>query len=727
MTMTLARRPTDSPMPNAVSPARISVELTQNRSGCFCSKKPSKASTPHPHHLHPRTARAAVTCSDYLFSVCVAPPLTTWTVTFPVGKCRFSSSEDLPGCLLPMCGVRPVGWRSVRLPQGSWKALVGSGLFGAAGGSVLYLGFAHNLPLTFDLKLAVGFAFVGVCIVGGILSSSFRCTILLTLPSILGSRGRSYLMVMIVMILYRGPISNMERNAEAAALSLSCNLDLQVQHSRVLWRLAARPFLLVAKQLMVLPGLCNGPIFVFSSQTDKVEFESESLDINKKFQNIRDEVLLQYGYDPIHPKPGGAARKNSTQEQFASNTRRRCDGVVDEGIRRCAGWFRQKWSECMKAIPVPIINHILCISMKFDFLCDVMRIMTPWCREQIPVERNFGQLYDRLNISMDHLSREFRTQVIVQYLRSYRTNISFDNVYITSYFRRIDERRRLAVPSHPPLHHHHSDEGSLTLPLSSQGKQSLLPLRKSERKRFIAPMSPKINSEELTQVVTGTAAASITAETARCHHPHPHHQLVLFVCLQASGGFQVLAISLLAVLLLAIDFSLFHVLDIISRHTFTEFNITSSHHINISVGGDTMMARLLRTTISGFNSSSQTNVQSDNRACMSPPSRLPFEVYVKCVGGVLVVALFSCVQVYTNRLRHVIAAFYNPKREKKRVLFLYNLQLHRRLSSPKWRTHMRRGRSAGTMFQHLTRWGRRLLRHPRQDASDQKETHYASS
>ncbi|XP_016518931.1 DC-STAMP domain-containing protein 1 isoform X2 [Poecilia formosa] len=556
-----------------------------------------------------------------------------------------------------------MGWRSVQLPEGSRKALVVRGLFGAAGGSVLYLGCAHNLPLTFDLKLAVGFAFVGVCIVGGILSSSFRCTILLTLPSILGSRGRSYLMVMIVMILYRGPISNMERNAEAAALSLSCNLDLQVQHSRVLWRLAARPFLLVAKQLM----------------KDKVEFESDSLDISKKFQNIRDEVLLQYGYDPIQQKPGGAAQGNSTQEQFASNTRRRCD------------------------------------------------VMTPWCREQIPVERNFGQLYDRLNVSMDRLSREFRTEVMVQeeqqqsvldgvpldrvfteavresfqrltkrmdqgvkvlqmllsftfvtvfiqavqYLRSYRTNISFDNVYITSYFRRIDERRRRA------------------------GKHFLLPLRKSERKRFIAPMSLKINSDELTQV--------------------------------ASGGFQVLAISLLSVLLLAIDFSLFHILDIISRHTFTQFNITSSHHIDISVGGDTMMARLLRTTISGFNSSSETNVQSDNRACMSPPSRLPFEAYASCVGCVLVVALFSCVQVYTNRLRRVIAAFYNPKREKTRVLFLYNLQLHRRLSSPKRRTHISRGRRTGTMFQRLTRWGRRLLRHPRQDASDQEETHYASS
>uniref|UniRef100_A0A3B3UGQ3 Uncharacterized protein n=1 Tax=Poecilia latipinna TaxID=48699 RepID=A0A3B3UGQ3_9TELE len=107
----------------------------------------------------------------------------------------------------------------------------------------------------------------GVCIVGGILSSSFRCTILLTLPSILGSRGRSYLMLRTCDFLRcpiypsAGPISNMERNAEAAALSLSCNLDLQVQHSRVLWRLAARPFLLVAKQLMVRWGVAMTAVY----------------------------------------------------------------------------------------------------------------------------------------------------------------------------------------------------------------------------------------------------------------------------------------------------------------------------------------------------------------------------------------------------------------------------------------------------------------------------------
>lgn len=40
--------------------------------------------------------------------------------------------------------------------------------------------------------------------------------------------------------------------------------------------------------------------------------------------------------------------------------------------------------------------------------------MTPWCRENIPVEGNFGQLFDRLNVSVDLLSREFSTELAVE-------------------------------------------------------------------------------------------------------------------------------------------------------------------------------------------------------------------------------------------------------------------------------------------------------------------------
>lgn len=48
-----------------------------------------------------------------------------------------------------------------------------------------------------------------------------------------------------------GPVANMQRNMESVALSLSCNLDLQVNHSRLLWRQAVTPAVLITQALMV--------------------------------------------------------------------------------------------------------------------------------------------------------------------------------------------------------------------------------------------------------------------------------------------------------------------------------------------------------------------------------------------------------------------------------------------------------------------------------------------
>jgi hypothetical protein len=43
-----------------------------------------------------------------------------------------------------------------------------------------------------------------------------------------------------------------------------------------------------------------------------------------------------------------------------------------------------------------------------------LSVMKPWCREDIPVEGNFGQTFDKLNFSIDALSREFSTNVVLQ-------------------------------------------------------------------------------------------------------------------------------------------------------------------------------------------------------------------------------------------------------------------------------------------------------------------------
>lgn len=46
-------------------------------------------------------------------------------------------------------------------------------------------------------------------------------------------------------------MANIQHNVQEASLSLSCNLDLQVAHSRLLWKETFRPVLLVAQALMV--------------------------------------------------------------------------------------------------------------------------------------------------------------------------------------------------------------------------------------------------------------------------------------------------------------------------------------------------------------------------------------------------------------------------------------------------------------------------------------------
>ncbi|XP_019896845.1 E3 ubiquitin-protein ligase DCST1 [Esox lucius] len=365
-------------------------------------------------------------------------------------------------------------------------------LFGAVSGAGLFLGLFHNVPMNSVNRLLAGYAFVAVCILGGAFSSQFRCSVLLMFPSILGSRGRAYLMLFVVYGLYSGPISNIHRNVQDVSFSMGCNIELQIKHSKVMWKVVMDPFMQVMQNIVVSLMLLLG-------QEDNKEFTKEASSVSRKFQSIRDEVMGQYGYDTLEQGPVTA--KNSTQELYAAKTLMRCDYVVEQGIERCREWFDVKWQDCMEAIQAPVINHILCVSMRFHFLCDIMRVMTPWCREEIPVEGNFGQTFDKLNFSIDTLSREFSTTVVLQepeqqsvfgvtvlqeefterlskafqetkvildkilvfiqlllsftfitifttafgYVRQYNKDIRFDNIYITTYFRQIDARRKRAV------------------------------------------------------------------------------------------------------------------------------------------------------------------------------------------------------------------------------------------------------------------------------------------
>ncbi|KAK3551142.1 hypothetical protein QTP70_013907, partial [Hemibagrus guttatus] len=549
------------------------------------------------------------------------------------------------------------------------RLLIGAA-FGAISGIALFLGLLYNISLSPFHRVIAGYVFIALCVLGGMLSSYFRCSVLLMFPSILGSRGQAYVMLFIIQCLYQGPISNIQHNVQDVVFSMGCNIDLQIGHSKIMWRTVSEPYFQVLQEIVA----------------DSVQLQREAQNVSREFEGIKNEVMGQYGYDSLGQNL--TTTGNSTQEQYTAKTMMRCEYVVKKGIDRCIEWFSDTWLKCIDTIKSPIINHFLCVPMKFDFLCNVMRVMTPWCKEQIPVEGNFGQTYDKLSSSISKLSEQFTTNVVLKkiedqpmfgvtvlqdefrkeltrtfkekrntveqilgiihillsfmfitvfislslflklprafgYARQYTRDIHFDNVYITTYFRQIDQRRKRG------------------------GKRYLLPLKKAEKSSFIEPWSLKIHSHELQPVTTSLLQVV---------------SLALFVCV-----------------LLATDRVLYHIFDIIRRHTFIEHSFTSRHDINIDIKGESMLAKLLRKTVGAFNTSSNIDLQSSNWQCLPQPHALSQADYLWSTLPVLLMGLMCCLQVYTNRLRRVITTFYFPKREKKRILFLYNLQMQRRI------------------------------------------------
>ncbi|NXC04066.1 DCST1 ligase, partial [Orthonyx spaldingii] len=208
-------------------------------------------------------------------------------------------------------------------------------------------------------------------------------------------------------------------------------------------------------------------------------------------------------------------------------------------------------------------------------------------------------------------------------------------------------------------------------------KRTLLPLLREEASSFIFPCHPAVQRPELQYMVM---------ELLRCI---PLLLFLLFVC--------------------GLDHFIFSILSIIQHHSFVQYSYQTSHHLTVNVMGTSLMAQLLRGTIGALNTSFDTQVETSTLACLPQPSGMTRQQYLNTCLPVGALALLCLAQVYPFRLRRAIAAFCFPKREKARVLFLYNKLLRQRKNL----LGLQRGRIARQARQppglgtRLVRWCRR--------------------
>ncbi|XP_045312055.1 E3 ubiquitin-protein ligase DCST1 isoform X3 [Leopardus geoffroyi] len=533
-----------------------------------------------------------------------------------------------------------------------------------------------------DQKVVTLYSLVGLGAVGWGTSPHIRCASLLLVPKMLGKEGRLFVLGYALAAIYEGPAANLRHNLNEVVASLGCTVELQINNTRAAWRVSTAPLRAVFKGLL----------------GSKVSLKAETQNLSKAFEDLDAQVNSEMGYSPEDAEsPEGTARgvgthrappsgrRLSTQKMYELKTRLRCSYVVDQAMLSCRRWFDRKHERCMERVWVPLLSHLLCLPMKFKFFCSIARAMEVWCRSRIPVEGNFGQTYDSLNQSVrdldgefsatidlkeekqvavlglntswEHVSAELRDLVRRQeaqlgwtlgllrvllsctfllvlhasfsYVDSYNGDIRFDNIYISTYFCQIDERRK------------------------KLGKRTLLPLRRAEEKTVIFPCSPFMQASEMRNVVRELA--------------------------------ETLPVLLLLLVLCGLDWALYSVFNTIRHHSFLQYTFRSSHKLEVKVGGDSMLARLLRKTIGALNTSSETTVDSSNMRCLPQPVSLNPRAYVRAALPVGLLLCLCLLQAFGYRLRRVIAAFYFPKREKKRVLFLYNDLLRKRAAFTKLR------------------------------------------
>ncbi|XP_031760434.1 E3 ubiquitin-protein ligase DCST1 [Xenopus tropicalis] len=522
--------------------------------------------------------------------------------------------------------------------------------------------------------------FIGAAIFsfGWAMSSYIRCSTLMILLLILTQRTGALTTAIAMKAITGGPVPNLMQNVEALVMSFECTGEMTLNHTKMMYTSMMEPVKKIFDQLLKRSS----------------NLTNDTKEITDDFKEIEEEVKSTEGYDNVREQElireeteRNKTLKINTQKKFSLKTFLRCESLFEMGIGKCHEWFDKKYDDCMQTIMLPVLNHALCWPMKLKFVCGALNWFLPMCKKHLRIDPKFGDVYDNISEAIGTFKQNvtinvqitFRNKTLfdttlknvkknvtetvegtetlsqkgvkllklvlsllfLQYFRNafgyvskYNSDLRHDNMYITTYFREIDARRR------------------------KKGKRHLLPLKKGERADLIFPLKFALQGPEMKALV-GAMIKSVP---------------LIAICL----------------LIFALDLGVQNMMDITNKHSHIEFNFASisellstlrnahlffpavKHNLEVIVGGTGFLARFLRNTIGNINTSSNALHVTDNTVCLPQPIRLTAEQYIGTCLLLAVTLILPVFKVYTSRLRRVLAAYFFPKTEKRRILHLYN-------------------------------------------------------
>ncbi|XP_014253889.1 E3 ubiquitin-protein ligase DCST1-like isoform X1 [Cimex lectularius] len=545
------------------------------------------------------------------------------------------------------------------------------------------------LSITFGVFLSLGCA----------TSSQLRCITLLTFPSMCGKGGRGMLRAFLIAYLLAGPLANLMRNGKEIIRSFGCTSSMTYRINKLKHDLIYTPFY---KTLMNLKGDMNEvqdamvslnavvePLtheFRDEDEIGNLKEDNDYMDDLQKNQRRSVSIDNKYSLRKTRKNEDGIVSHEKIEEEYYRKLEYRCESIYTAAEANCRKIFDTSYDRCREAVS-SVASWALCWPMKLTVVCNTAAIVGDEknCDPKSEISSGWGYGYEYLikakkemfkdfqhaeitykirkpNITLDLRTADDTAQAIMKeferkkdfidlvllfikrlmalafikiilsansYHTNYLTDIKFSNFYITKYFKKIDARR-----------HKH-------------GKHTLLPLKKIEKTFFVDPAQCKLTRKELKQTMGNCIKIFIEMLTATT--------------------------------IILIDQLFYETLDLVRRHSKMEYYQSGIHDMIVNVKGTGMVASMIRSVVEDFNFKRKLNETLSNAECLPVPSSLKTS-HLKRIY-IMYCILFAMVifQGYAERLMRFFCASFYPKHEKRRVLFLYNDTLKRRISYFKYK------------------------------------------
>ncbi|KAK8760588.1 hypothetical protein V5799_028150 [Amblyomma americanum] len=406
--------------------------------------------------------------------------------------------------------------------------------------------------------------------VGYALSARARAIAWLLVPFLCGKAGRSAMVTASVSLILQGPIENMMTNSKIAVDSFMCLGALSYNHTK--------------ERLLLMYKPIKRIIWDFDEQAKVIHNETATID-----QEVK----------PIEAEVSGDGREAKALEADAEYV----DKVSDSELR--SKLVREKYEELKKEIERD--KEIEAdYAKKLELRCEGRTILpqrvqigrSPLLRSAVP-----PGIPPVLAHETHHLVPP--RQQAKGYVEKYLDDLAFDNIYVTEYFCKIDDRR------------------------ARKGMDTLLPLKRYEAIDIYDPLEFRFSRHEYTALMRGVGSELVHV---------------------AFGS-----------IVLGLDYLIYDVLDIIRRNAEVEFVQEGFHRIALQVFGTGAVSNLVRKLFKDFDIEEKLERIASNAHCLPRPVRtsrwLVLRLYL--VYASLVALVFA--QLFAARMRRAVCAYFFRK------------------------------------------------------------------